>query len=160
MPARHAVAAKAATAATETLLAAGGPDVAVLEAALKPLQKAIDALTTKVDDEAKARADDMQQLRQEMRGIASVSAKSYNRGCGDGTVSAWVPVPNAAGVSAPPGQAPLANLAELRALSLQTLRLWCAHYGITCPSRMQLMEGRVLLAAQLCVLVPPETLLP
>ena len=86
--------------------------------------------------------------------IHSLSARSWNATCGDGITKPYVPVPNSAGATTPPGALPVSNMGELRALNGPQLHAWCTHYGV--PPSNVLAKRRGQLAQQLGVTLVQE----
>jgi len=83
----------------------------------------------------------------QLASLMTLASKTHNATCGEGGIRPYVPVPNAAGVLAPPGEQPVLNRAALLDLNAPRSVAWCAHYGA--PVGGTLAARRALIASQL-----------
>jgi hypothetical protein len=102
----------------------------------------------------------LQSLQQQVTALSSLAAKAHNAACSMGRSRAYVPVPNAAGATAPPNQQPLRDVDELRALTGPALAAWCAHYGIAPAPNTTLVRRRYVLSRELGLMLNVDDLPP
>jgi hypothetical protein len=102
----------------------------------------------------------LQSLQQQVTALSSLAAKAHNAACSTGRSRAYVPVPNAAGATAPPNQQPLRDVDELRALTGPALAAWCAHYGIAPAPNTTLVRRRYVLSRELGLMLNVDDLPP
>ena len=148
--------------------AAGGglpaDDVAAaVAAATAPLTASIAAMQASQNNmqaQLNAMQNNMQARMNTLEGhviaARSMAARAWNATCNDGISRPYVPVPNDAGATAPPGVPAVGNMIELLALNGPQLNAWCDLYGVV-PAA-DLHERRVQLAESLGVRPPPPPL--
>ena len=144
------------------LSAAGGLQAAQLQGLQQSITQAVTAavtqamsaqlqpITAQLAQQGAQLAQQGAQLAQQGTQLASLmtlASKTHNATCGEGGIRPYVPVPNAAGVLAPPGEQPVLNRAALLDLNAPRSVAWCAHYGA--PVGGTLAARRALIASQL-----------
>jgi len=145
----------AAGASLAALSAAGGLQAAQLQGLQQSITQAVTAAVTQamsaqlqpITAQLAQQGAQLAQQGAQLASLMTLASKTHNATCGEGGIRPYVPVPNAAGVLAPPGEQPLLNRAALLDLNAPRSVAWCAHYGA--PVGGTLAARRALIASQL-----------
>lgn len=127
----------AAGASLTALSAAGGLSAAQLQGLQQSITQAVTFAVTQamsaqlqpINAQLAQQGAQLAQLAAQQAFLMTLASKTHNVTCGEGGIRPYVPVPNAAGVLAPPGEQPLLNRAALLDLNAARSAAWCAHYG-------------------------------
>ena len=152
--------AHAAAGAVGAFAAAGGQPAAHVAAAVTAAVAPLTASIATMQGQMHAMQGQMTTMQGQMHTVQgdimvlrSMTARAWNGTCGDGITRPYEPVPNNAGVTAPPGLPAVRNVTQLLALTGPQLTAWCNLYGA--PAAAGRASRRAQLAALLGVPLPP-----
>jgi hypothetical protein len=129
-----------------------------MQASQNNMQAQMNAMQNNMQAQMNAMQNNMQAQMNAMEGhvIASrsMAARAWNAACGDGITRPYVPVPNDAGATTPPGMPAVGDVVHLSALNGPQLTAWCNLYGVVPAAGLR--ARRAQLAASLGVPPPPQ----